>query len=223
MENRIPSLDRFIYESENISEGEVSIDKDGKSLSYWDSGNKTFDMPLNSLLDALRVELKMTKKVFPSDKTSYDPFTRGQGTVKLPDNAELYWYKSSPPLRVLSLKANDKDVLLKYKQMLDNIVSKYGTQESASQADIFDKLPTNLKLIFKEAWMPPIGVANIVSLLSDKSVKIDYYKSGFNSSNLPNGFRYIPDPKTTNFTVVTNREKFLFTFHTYNTWSIISW
>lgn len=60
-------------------------------------------------------------------------------------------------------------------------------------------------------------------LLDKNSIKIDYNKSRFDKTKLPNKFKYIKDDKTTNFKISSSRNLFSFQFHTHNTWAIISW
>lgn len=207
---------------------EAAIEKayDGSpQLTHWYKGNPSLEMPLNDLLEALRLHFKMSKKEFPTKKREFNKFKRGGGEVETPDGFTIYWSKSTPPTSYLTIERKDGDEKkLEYiKGVIDDILAEYSVPINQSVQNAWNRIPEDVKEVFESAWTPEIEAHQIMTVFDDNRIKFDYAGSRFDHRKLPRGFDYIPDSKTTNFSVKTPKRTILFKMHKTSTWTIVSW
>ena len=211
---------------EFLTEAAIKKDYDGApQLTHWYKGNPSLEMPLNDLLEALRLHFKMSKKDFPSNKTEFNKFKRGGGEVETPDGFTIYWSKSTPPAVYLTItRADGDEKKLEYiKSVIDGILAGYSVPINPSVQNAWNRIPEDVKAVFESAWTPGLEARQIMTVLGDNRIKFDYANSRFDHRKLPRGFAYIPDAKTTNFSVKTPKRTVLFEIHKTSTWTIISW
>lgn len=194
-------------------------------LTHWDNGNPRLEMPLNDILIALRNKLHMNKKDFPAEKQEYSSYARAtgnRGMVLLPDGAKLEWHKSSPPSRYINITSNTPAILQKYKKILDSITDTYDTNAIDSTVQKWNSMPEDVRKIM-ETFKPSLSAKNLISLRDNSTMMVDYHHSTFDEKDLPSGYKYIPDPKYTNFNVRTPRRLVKLKFHTYQTLMQVEW
>jgi hypothetical protein len=211
---------------EFLIEAQITKDHNGNPrLTHWYAGNPSLEMPLSDLLEELRLHFKMSKKDFPSNKPEMNPFKRGGGKVETPDGFSLFWMKSTPPKVYLAAERPDGDAkkLDDLQKLIDEIVSRYSVPVNKSVQAAWDSIPDDVKEVLEISWIPSLEARQIMTVFDNNRIKIDYASSRFDKTKLPRGFQYIPDSKTTNFSVKTPKRTILFEIHKTSTWTIISW
>jgi hypothetical protein len=221
---------QFLFESQHLDsineKDEARFNQDEMKTFWWYRGNPGLQMPINDVLIALRDHFKMSKRDFPAERPefySYASAKSKRGQVMLPNGCTLVWYKSSPPNVLLQIEGKDASVLMEMKGLLDKIAGGVKQAVSPQIQAAWNKIPEDVKEIFNTAFQPALSANNLQAILDNNKMKIDFGGSIIEVKDLPRGYKYMPDPQTTNFSINTGKRTVTFEIHKYNTWTIVTW
>lgn len=173
-------------------------------IYYWDTGKPRYSRPIAEVLQVLR---EMGIKEIPKK-------TKVGDDIELSDGTRLAWYKSSPPAKNLYVEVDPKNEK-KYADMMIAATELKVTGISDSQQQLWDSIHPNITQYFTECWDRPLTAADLASGGKDNFI-INWNNSRYIKANLPAGFKVIPDPKTTAWTVRAPKCTFHVAPHTFN-------